>query len=381
MIAHIVLLCNPENRRANYFVQACARLNLPSPTLVAHEDWLSGRVQLEDILTPHTLVRLESPGESLATQRLLLVRGASHPDATCTAARAHTWQPEHGQIIHGAQRFHGWRDALVQLHETLETTRAWSMSSPLEVIDMFDKANTYSRLSRHQIDAPERLPPASCYEELRQIMREHGTSRVFLKPRFGSSASGVVALSARGARAQAITSTQLVEGARGELELFNCLRIQRYTLEREISQLVDALTREPTVCERWVPKATVSGMASDLRVVVINGQAAHTLGRRSASPMTNLHLGNTRVSWDELLERFGEHALEQAHALAARVMREAFPDTLYAGLDVMLTSGSFSPRVIEVNAFGDLLPNLLWEGEDTYTRSLRIAMDLATRRD
>lgn len=374
MIARVVLLCNPENRRARFFEDACVRLRLPSPTIVSHADWLAGRCVLDEMLGPQTLLRIESPGESVETQRLLLERGASHPGATCSPDESRTWRPEHGQILHGAQRFYGWRDALLKLHDSITHTSAHVMTSPLEIIDMFDKHHTYNRLSQHDVLTPGRLPPPTSYEHMRAIMREYDCARVFLKPRFGSSASGVVAIQSSPRRIRATTSAQVVkEGA--HIKLFNALNIQRYERESEVAALVNELTQEPMVLERWVPKASVRGQSMDLRVVVSHGEAAHVLGRRSASPMTNLHLGNTRVLLPELLDAFGADAIQRARDLAARAMREAFPMSGYAGLDVMLTAGSLTPRIIEVNAFGDLLPNLLIDGEDTYTHVLRRTLE------
>ena len=34
-------------------------------------------------------------------------------------------------------------------------------------------------------------------------------------------------------------------------------------------------------------------------------------------------------------------------------------------------------RIIEVNAFGDLLPGLLWQGQDTYELELRSMLNSA----
>lgn len=370
MIERIVLLCNPENRRAQFFKDACARLRLPSPTIIAHADWLAGRCVIDQVLGPQTLLRIESPGESVETQHLLLERGASHADATCTPDESRVWQPEHGQILHGAQRFYGWRDALLELHDSITHTSTHVMTSPLEIIDMFDKHHTYNRLSQHDILTPGRLPPPTSYDHMRAVMREHGCARVFLKPRFGSSASGVVAIQSSSRHIRATTSAQIVK-ASPRIKLFNTLRIQQHKHESEVAALVNELTQEPMVLERWVPKASIREQSMDLRIVVSHGEAAHVLGRRSASPMTNLHLGNARVMLPELLDVFGADAIQRARELAARAMREAFPLSGYAGLDVMLTAGSLTPRIIEVNAFGDLLPNLLIDGEDTYTHVLR----------
>ena len=83
--------------------------------------------------------------------------------------------------------------------------------------------------------------------------------------------------------------------------------------------------------------------------------------RQSWSTMTNLHLGNRREAEEELRvasgeERFGA-ALELAEHAAAR-----FPNSLYAGLDILIGHAG-RPLIGEINAFVDLLPRLLHRGQ------------------
>ncbi len=46
------------------------------------------------------------------------------------------------------------------------------------------------------------------------------------------------------------------------------------------------------------------------------------------------------------------------------------PESLYAGVDVVISPGFRRHAVLEINAFGDLLPGVLFEGLDTYTAEL-----------
>jgi hypothetical protein len=43
-----------------------------------------------------------------------------------------------------------------------------------------------------------------------------------------------------------------------------------------------------------------------------------------------------------------------------------FPRSLHVGVDLLLTPGYRRHAVLEVNAFGDLLPGVLCDGQDTY---------------
>ena len=52
-----------------------------------------------------------------------------------------------------------------------------------------------------------------------------------------------------------------------------------------------------------------------------------------------------------------------------------FPKSHYIAVDIMINSGHSRFAVAEVNAFGDLIPNILSKGDDTYTAELRAFCD------
>ena len=74
--------------------------------------------------------------------------------------------------------------------------------------------------------------------------------------------------------------------------------------------------------------------------------------------MTNLHLLNTRGEADAVRARMGPEAWEGAMGTCEPVMR-CFPGSLYAGIDLLITPDFRRHAVLEVNAFGDLLPGVL----------------------
>jgi hypothetical protein len=91
----------------------------------------------------------------------------------------------------------------------------------------------------------------------------------------------------------------------------------------------------------------------------------HAVVRQSKSPITNLHLMNARGNLDAVLARLGAAHWQAVCETCERAM-SCFPDSLYGGIDLLLTSDYCHHRLLEVNAFGDLLPRLLWQGMDTY---------------
>ncbi|MEQ9065602.1 MAG: hypothetical protein RLO18_02700, partial [Gimesia chilikensis] len=114
--------------------------------------------------------------------------------------------------------------------------------------------------------------------------------------------------------------------------------------------------------------------------VVITGQARHTVVRESRSPLTNLHLGNRRGDGERLQELLGPErwrALMEVCEQAAGV----YPESFQVGVDLLLTPGFRQALILELNAFGDLLPGILWEGEETYQSEINsLVTDYAGRK-
>jgi hypothetical protein len=114
-----------------------------------------------------------------------------------------------------------------------------------------------------------------------------------------------------------------------------------------------------------VPKAGLDDRTLDLRVVVIAGRARHAIVRLSRSPITNLHLLNDRADPAAVRRRMGDAAWADAMRTCERAMR-CFPGSLHGGVDLLVTSDFRRHAILEVNAFGDLLPGVLSEGLGTY---------------
>jgi hypothetical protein len=215
------------------------------------------------------------------------------------------------------------------------------------------------------------------FDQLTTLMRVQGWDRVFVKLAHGSSASGVVAYqrTSRGPAGsglqshRAVTTVEMVR-TRGELRLYNSRRLRTYTDVREIATLIDALARHRIHVEQWLPKAGIDGRVFDLRVVVIGGRARQSVARLSRTPITNLHLLNDRADTSAIRRRMGCDAWRAAMATCARVMRVCFPGSLHGGVDLLVSSNFRRHAVLEVNAFGDLLPGVTCDGLHTYAAEI-----------
>jgi hypothetical protein len=250
-------------------------------------------------------------------------------------------------------------------------------SSPDEIPVMFDKRLTSQRLQAAGITTPPTLRDVRCYDELKAKLQSLGWNRVFVKLACSSSASGVVALLITQQHVRAVTPMEIV-GSGLRTQFYNNLKIQVYHRESQVRRAIDFLLREGAHIERWLPKSVQLGRGFDLRMVTIAGKAAHVVMRTSAGPITNLHLGNKRGDIALLKRRMGRQKWEAVKRLVEQAAA-AFSKSLYVGFDVLLQPGNRQPAILEANAFGDLLPGVLFRGQNTYKSEVvaRMAMNTA----
>jgi glutathione synthase/RimK-type ligase-like ATP-grasp enzyme len=215
----------------------------------------------------------------------------------------------HGELVGLAAWYEGFAAALARVAALARAAGATLLQEPAEILTMFDKRACHRLLRDAAVPVPPALPAPSSYAELRGAMAEAGWSRVFVKPAHGSSAAGVIALRVHKGRTRATTPLEESGG-----RLFNSLRVREYHEETTVARLVDRLAPDGLHVERWFPKAALDG---------------------------------------------------RAMRTCARVAR-CFPGSLHVGVDLMFSPDWRRHAVAEVNAFGDLLPGLLVEGQDTY---------------
>ncbi|HVU70634.1 MAG TPA: STM4014 family protein [Ktedonobacteraceae bacterium] len=369
----LVIIGNAGDRRVELFQAALARLGLPAARLVEYLDLICGRVKLADTLTPASIVRIESPGRNFEVERALLALGADceEPEreehyTRLTRREAEALSFEKGLILPSRQWYLGYSAVLEQIAATVAPEHLFNL--PEDIRLMFDKRACHALLSKEGVAVPASLGPVHSYDELLTLMREKHCSQVFVKLAHGSSASGVVAYRWQGARHQATTTVQMVFGARGT-RLYNSRMLQVYRQQTVIARLIDALCEQRVQVEQWIPKAGYAGQTFDVRVVTIAGEVCHSVARLSHSPLTNLHLLNKRERTENIRERLGEQVWTRAMAdcqRAACLLR-----ILYTGIDVLFSADLRRHALIEMNAFGDLLPGLLYQGEDTYAAEIK----------
>jgi glutathione synthase/RimK-type ligase-like ATP-grasp enzyme len=352
-IMKFTIIGNPENRRVIAYCETVQRLGYQMPQVISYAGWLSNNER--PFIPAENIVKIDSPGENDAVRSILVERGGGPSSQSNEFGRINNMRHWHA----------GYCNWLQEMQTCIsEQGLVNVMNDPAAIQLQFNKPQCQALLQNNNVPVPFRLAGFSHYDELVALMNIHGLHKVFIKPAHASSASGVVAFRKSGHRVQAVTSAEMVENANG-LQLYNSLNVRTYTSEKEIAALINHLVPEQVFAEEWLPKATLHGRFFDVRVLVIAGKARHTVIRTSNNVITNLHLGNRRGDMNEFITHIGADKLHETKQLAEQAAA-CFPKSLYMGIDILLTAGLRKTVVLEINAFGDLLPGLLDNGETCY---------------
>jgi hypothetical protein len=367
-----LILGNPENRRVSLFQEALAAQGLPSARVIAWADLVRSTAPLEAVPNEPTLVRIDSFGESFDVEKGLLARGFEDaarasvsvlpPDAIDALSF------DRGRIRAPRQHHLGFLRVLGDVAAVLATKdQLRVLNPPASIADLFDKRVTSRRYASLGVPVPRFFDGIDRHETLRARLREAGVRTAYVKLSCGSSAS-CLALYHLGDTSEIVTTTieQASEG------WYNSLKVRRYRAPHQVAEILEFLLREGSQVEESVPKARLDGAFFDCRVLVIAGEPAFTVVRQSRLPITNLHLGGRRGDLDALHAAAPASVIDSAMDSCRRV--HAAHQCLHVGVDLMYEDGYTGHRVLEANAFGDLLPNLQRDGLSVYEWEIREAL-------
>jgi len=380
-----VIIGNPENRRVTLFQEALAEQNLPAATVIS---WLSilespdGDPFRDLPRKQSAILRIDSFGENFDVTRLLLHRGYEDAEAAGVWAlsprEVDALPYDRGRIVAPKQEHLGFLRVLDGLAKAIEARpELEAMPTPKGIELLFDKVACSHAFAGAGVRIPPALHGVTSSDELRERMEREGITRVFVKLTCGSSASCLALFhhdpSARDkARRMWLFTSMEIEGER----FYNSLKPRRYESRAAIDRILGFLFREGSHVEEHVAKARIRGRYFDTRMVAIGGEPTFTVVRKSVHPITNLHLGGERGTIDELEAAVSAEALATAHDDVRKVA--ALHDGLHVGVDVMFTEDGDDHRVLEANAFGDLLPNLTRDGLSVYAWEIRTALGAAS---
>lgn len=351
----MLIIGNPENRRVTLFQQALRDLQQPPASIISWLDLLQNPANLNS-LSRFSSIRIESPGENFQVEQLMLELGGLES--------AKQLIEEKGRIYFPGIWYKGFKKILSNI-ASAATHSIW-MNHPDDIALMFDKPKVKALNPKHSLTA---LPSFKNYESFFAYVFLQDYPRFFIKLNYSSSASGVLAFEyhRKTGKVQAQTTMELVRH-KSDCYFYNSLKLKKYSNPQDLKDLIDFLFQQGAYIEHWIPKARHDDGVFDLRVLAINGKKQHSLARVSRTPITNLHLGNQRYAIDDLNLSPVRH--QQIEKQVSDVMRN-FSKSLYSGLDILLPRDDNKlPILLEANAFGDLLPNLLHQGKNTYQAEL-----------
>jgi glutathione synthase/RimK-type ligase-like ATP-grasp enzyme len=382
VVQPLVIVGTAGDPRVSGFQSALARAGRAPAALLDYRDLIVDPPGAASQLRGPATVRIDSPGRDPAVLAGLLALGIDRCEqerSVCLSramiadriADRGRLLPAH-QFVCGLQVVLKALDAQARLHGGETSIRL--VPDPATILLAFDKSRCHEHLSAQGIPVPRALAGITSFDDLLAKMRHAAVSRVFIKLRHGSAAAGTVALASSSQGLRAISTVEMNASANG-IQLYNTRAVRTYCSPREIATLINALVPYGVHVEAWIPKAGVDGQVADLRVLMIDGQPALRVLRKSVHAITNLHLGGQRADADDLLSQMSPAAVAALNDTCRRVAR-AFPGAQHLGIDIAVATGLKRHYVLEVNAFGDLLTGVTHLGLNSYDLQVR-AMEYA----
>lgn len=261
------------------------------------------------------------------------------------------------------------------------------LNEPYTIAALLDKRACKYRLLQAGVPVTETLPEPcvkvsaadrekNCVQgrwsagALLDMMKQKRICQVFLKPVRGSGAAGVSAFRLQPSTGRMALYTCALQSP--EYGLINTKKLRRFSAADEVIALLNQILALDCVVEKWYAKAEYQGFSYDLRVVVQDKKVDFILARLSQGPITNLHLNNHPLE----VNRMGlpGTVLDSAAELCLKSM-ECYPGLRSAGIDVLLEKGSLKPRIIEMNAQGDLIYQDIYNRNQIYCHQVEMMRD------
>lgn len=273
-----------------------------------------------------------------------------------------------GSKVEDLPAFIQWYHTELEYLKTLKDVRY--VNTPDAVRVTLDKALCKRRLKEKGIAITDMIEEKVLdYDTFFSAIIKGNVRNVFIKPRYGSGAAGIIAYRYHPVTGQEIIYTSMRAGA--DAVLYNTKRMYKICDKAVIRDMLNKLLRQPVIVEKWIQKAQHNGVSFDLRVVYQYGKVDFMVARGSKSPITNLHLNNGAISIDELGLRHSQ--LQTIETLCHDTVR-CFEGLNTAGIDILMTpSGNF--KVIEVNGQGDLMYQDIFNHNLIYRRQIAEGME------
>lgn len=335
-----VLLGNANTKRTDFFMQAAATVQLP----VLFIDWKEAKRWKKGLTEKEQLIKIDPP----------LWDSCSLTDLPRLTK---DYKTQLQQLAQAAQRY-----------------PVRFLNHPSVIMELLDKRICKKKLAQAGLAVTRMLEEEDAFgwttQKLLNIMEKKHLHQVFIKPVNGSGAAGVSAFRWQPSAGRMALYTCAMKHPK--YGLVNTKRLRRFSGREEALSYLDRILALDCIVERWYAKAQYQGDAYDLRAVVIDGQTEFLLGRLSKGPITNLHLNNHPLKLQEA--GIPDRVLEEIALLCKKAMA-CFPGLRIAGIDILLEKESLRPRIIEMNAQGDLIYQDIYQENKIYRRQVQLMYD------
>ena len=354
----IGLLCETGLRQKS-FGQALVAAGHTLPLHIDYIDFLDTPEKLDDILNQVDVLRVDSPGGGYPVWSRFAKQSNFDTDG---------FSDRHGQIYPLYPYYQGMVFAINQAEQMARRREVKCTIDPQAVQVFMDKAACNTMCEKSGLPVPLELDGIGSFQDLNTAMQNANFRKVFMKPCHGSSASGVIAIEMFGNKVRARTTVELVQED-GKTLLYNSLKPRTY-LDEEATRLIDHIARLGVIVEKWIPKFRLDARRCDVRLLVIDGKPAHIVARTSNTPITNLHLGNERGSANKLRAAIPSTTWNKIMLLGEKA-GALYPDHICIGLDIAIHKNATDIYVLEINAFGDQLHDVIFDGHSPYAFQIK----------
>ncbi|MDH6307044.1 glutathione synthase/RimK-type ligase-like ATP-grasp enzyme [Parabacteroides sp. PF5-5] len=251
---------------------------------------------------------------------------------------------------------------LERLGEIKKAPSTLFLNEPGRLICSLDKAESKSVLTGLAV-TPLVSSTISCFDELMELPDKQKRKGLFIKPRYGSGAGGIMALKQHPKTGELAVYTTLLQS--GE-DFLNTKQIHHLKCKEKIARYADMVLGAGVIVEEWLPKDEYKGEKYDLRVVCQFGKVEHIVVRYSKAPITNLHLNNKAGNFEELATN--KTFYNEVEALCLEALKRS--GLHYAGIDVLIERDSQKPYIIEINGQGDHIYQDMYKENNIYKEQL-----------
>ena len=321
-----IVVSNTESLRTQYFIKAGQDLGIDT-AFVSYDDLLLNPSKYQD-----KLIKLEPP---------------EHEEFEI--ARYNVLNAEYKEL-------------LSFIAENEETRKLNFLNRPEAILRTLDKLNTKILLSRLS-QTPMLNFESDNLNDLIKLMDETSHHAVFIKPRFGSGAGGIIALRKKPGDNKLVAYTSIIEKSG---KMFNTNRLNRLSNKNEIEILVNFILQSGVLFEEWISKEKFQEQPFDLRVVCQFGKVKYIVVRCGKVAITNLHLNNNAISFDKL--QLSKNCTKKIVKMCIETNK--ILELTYSGIDILIAKGTETPYIIEVNGQGDHIYQDIFEENSIYKEQL-----------